>query len=138
MEYQALRTLRNSPYEVHQYEAADRLSGHTNTVAFKHNGHSTQVDTGFIVLNAATYSNFIPFLKGLNVKIIPSKMTSGVSRDHGAFEWTGTSLSALFTLRENLFRLSFWRMILFGSISLLWIFFQQKRKVLLDSRKNRV
>lgn len=54
----ALWALQNSPYEVHQYEAADRLSGHTNTVASKHNGHSTQVDTGFIVLNAATYCQY--------------------------------------------------------------------------------
>ena len=38
-------------------------------------------------------------------------MTFGVSRDHGAFEWAGTFLNALFALRENLFRPSFWRMI---------------------------
>lgn len=111
----ALWALRNSPHEVHQYEAADRLSGHTNTVASRHNGHSTQVDTGFIVLDAAMYSNFIAFLKELNVKIMPSKMTFGVSRDRGAFEWTGTSLSALFALCGNLFRPSFWSMI-FGIV----------------------
>ncbi|OCL10526.1 FAD/NAD(P)-binding domain-containing protein [Glonium stellatum] len=107
----ALWALRNSPHEVCLYEAADRLGGHTNTVTFKHNGHSTQVDTGFIVLNTATYPNFIAFLKELNVKTIPSEMTFGVSRDHGAFEWAGTSLSALFAQCENLFRPSFWRMI---------------------------
>ena len=38
-------------------------------------------------------------------------MTFGVSRDHGAFEWAGTSLSALFAQRENLFRPNFRRMI---------------------------
>lgn len=68
-----LWALRNSPHEVHHYEAADRLGGHTNIVTFKHNGHSTQVDMGFIVLNTATYSNFIAFSKELNVKLYPLK-----------------------------------------------------------------
>ncbi|KAF2497959.1 amine oxidase-like protein [Lophium mytilinum] len=107
----ALWTLRNSPHEVHLYEAADRLGGHTNTATFKHNGNSTPVDTGFIVLNTATYPNFIAFLNALNVKTIPSEMTFGVSRDNGAFEWSGTSLSSVFAQRENVFRPSFWRMI---------------------------
>ncbi|KAF2803464.1 amine oxidase-like protein [Mytilinidion resinicola] len=107
----ALWTLRNSPHEVHLYEAADRLGGHTNTATFKYNGDSTPVDTGFIVLNVATYPNFIAFLNALNVKTIPSEMTFGVSRDHGAFEWSGTSLSSIFAQRENVFRPSFWRMI---------------------------
>lgn len=38
-------------------------------------------------------------------------MTFGVSRDHGAFEWAGTSLSAVFAQRANLLRPSMWRMI---------------------------
>ncbi|GME49121.1 Amine oxidase [Neofusicoccum parvum] len=38
-------------------------------------------------------------------------MTFGVSRDEGAFEWAGTSLSAVFAQRQNLFRPSHWRMI---------------------------
>ena len=54
----ALWALRNSPHEVHQYEAADRLGGHANTITFKHNEHSTQVDAGFIVLTAATYYQY--------------------------------------------------------------------------------
>ena len=51
----ALWALKNTDHEVHLYEAADRLGGHTNTVSFKHNGNETKVDTGFIVLNTATY-----------------------------------------------------------------------------------
>lgn len=38
-------------------------------------------------------------------------MTFGISRDHGAFEWSGTSLSALFAQPANALRPSFWRMI---------------------------
>jgi predicted NAD/FAD-binding protein len=51
----ALWTLRNAGHDVHLFEAADRLGGHTNTVNWKHNGLETPVDTGFIVLNTATY-----------------------------------------------------------------------------------
>lgn len=52
----ALWALKSTDHEVHLYESAPRLGGHTNTVAFEgRNGHSTNVDTGFIVLNTATY-----------------------------------------------------------------------------------
>ena len=51
----ALWALRRTGHEVHLYEAADRLGGHTNTVAFAHGDNTTPVDTGFIVMNSATY-----------------------------------------------------------------------------------
>ena len=51
----ALWALKSTDHEVHLYEAADRLGGHTNTVVFKKDGIETNVDTGFIVLNTATY-----------------------------------------------------------------------------------
>jgi predicted NAD/FAD-binding protein len=56
-------------------------------------------------------ANFIAFLKALNVKTIASEMTFGISRDAGAFEWSGTSLSALFAQPTNALRPTFWRMI---------------------------
>jgi len=51
----ALWALKSTDHEVHLYEAVDRLGGHTNTVMFEYEGHKTNVDTGFIVLNTATY-----------------------------------------------------------------------------------
>lgn len=51
----ALYTLKNSGHEVHLYEAQDRLGGHTNTVMWKHKKRKAAVDTGFIVMNTATY-----------------------------------------------------------------------------------
>ena len=59
----------------------------------------------------ANTANFIAFLKELKVKTIASEMTFGVSRDMGAFEWSGTSLSALFAQPINALRPTFWRMI---------------------------
>ena len=51
----ALWALNRTPHDVYLYEAADRLGGHTNTVEYKHGKYRTKVDTGFIVLNSATY-----------------------------------------------------------------------------------
>ena len=51
----ALWALKSTTHEVHLYEAANRLGGHTNTATFKHGNEETKVDTGFIVMNSATY-----------------------------------------------------------------------------------
>lgn len=51
----ALWALKSTNHEVHLYEAADRLGGHTNTVIWKHGQEEVNVDTGFIVMNTATY-----------------------------------------------------------------------------------
>lgn len=51
----ALWALNRSPHDVYMYEADDRLGGHTNTVEFTNGKYKTMVDTGFIVMNSATY-----------------------------------------------------------------------------------
>ncbi|KAL8765863.1 MAG: hypothetical protein Q9194_006435 [Teloschistes cf. exilis] len=107
----ALWALKNTDHEVHLYEADERLGGHTNTVDFRYGNRSTRVDTGFIVMNTATYPNFIAFLNHIGIKPVGTDMTFGVSRDGGVFEWAGTSLSAIFAQRKNLFSLRMWRMI---------------------------
>lgn len=107
----ALWALNRTHHDVYLYEAADRLGGHTNTVEWKRGKYETLVDTGFIVLNAATYPNFINFLSKINVRVVPTLMTFGVSRDHGKFEWAGTGLDAIFCQRKNIFSLKMWRLI---------------------------
>lgn len=107
----ALWALKSTNHEVHLYEADERLGGHTNTVDFRHGNKTTRVDTGFIVMNTATYPNFIAFLKHIGIKPVDTDMTFGVSRDDGLFEWAGTSLSAIFAQRSNLFKPRMWRMI---------------------------
>lgn len=57
----ALWALKHSEHEVHLYEAANRLGGHTNTVPFLHGTRSVKVDTGFIVANTATYRLYFAF-----------------------------------------------------------------------------
>lgn len=52
----ALYALKSTEHEVHLYEAQNRLGGHTNTVPFKYGAdEEVMVDTGFIVMNTATY-----------------------------------------------------------------------------------
>ncbi|KAL1305135.1 hypothetical protein AAFC00_002060 [Neodothiora populina] len=102
--------LQSTDHEIHVFERSDRLGGHTNTQVWKHGAHSTAVDTGFIVMNSATYPNLIRFLNEVNVKIVPTLMTFGVSRDSGLFEWSGTA-EGIFAQKENIWRPSFWHMI---------------------------
>lgn len=55
----ALWALNRTPHDVYVYEAADRLGGHTNTVPWTRGKYRTVVDTGFIVMNSATYREFL-------------------------------------------------------------------------------
>ncbi|KAK2070899.1 hypothetical protein P8C59_005361 [Phyllachora maydis] len=99
------------PHDVYLYEAAGRLGGHVNTVEWTKDNKKTMVDTGFIVMNAATYPNLIKFLDKVQVKTVATDMTFSVSRDDGVFEWAGSSLSSLFCQGSNLFSPRMWRMI---------------------------
>lgn len=51
----ALWALKGTCHDVYLYEADGRLGGHSNTVQWKAGKSSVGVDTGFIVLNTATY-----------------------------------------------------------------------------------
>ncbi|KAH0543935.1 hypothetical protein FGG08_001836 [Glutinoglossum americanum] len=121
----ALWALKSTDHEVHLYEAEDRLGGHTNTVVFQNEGQKINVDTGFIVCNAAAYlpyantffenpqpANFLAFLRHLKIPTVATSMTFSISRDNGSFEWAWTSLNSLFAQRRNILRPSFWRMLL--------------------------
>ena len=56
-------------------------------------------------------ANFIAFLKEVKIPTSPTDMTFGVSRDQGLFEWSGTSLSAVFAQKSNFLDPRMWRMI---------------------------
>ncbi|EXJ64742.1 hypothetical protein A1O7_01080 [Cladophialophora yegresii CBS 114405] len=109
----ALWALRNgTDHEVHLFEAASRLGGHTNTVTYEAmDGQEVVVDTGFTIMNTATYPNFIRFLKVLGIPTRRTEMTFAVSRDQGTFEWAGTSLSSIFAQKRNIFNPGMWRLL---------------------------
>jgi predicted NAD/FAD-binding protein len=53
----ALYSLRETQHEVHLFEKDHRLGGHTNTLGWQcpKSDNIVEVDTGFIVINTATY-----------------------------------------------------------------------------------
>ena len=67
-----------------------------------------------IVLNPCTYPNFLRFLcmeSGTRSCIQATNMTFSVSRDHGAFEWGGSSLGAVFCQPRHLLDPGHWRLL---------------------------
>lgn len=101
--------LLSRQHEVTLFEAEDRLGGHSHTVSFQEDGHSIDVDTGFIVYNEANYPNLVALFDHLGVPTEPSDMSFAVSADGGDFEYAG-SLPGLVAQRRNLLRPRFWRM----------------------------
>lgn len=51
----ALWALKATTHDVYLFEADSRIGGHANTVQWQAGKYSVAVDTGFIVLNTATY-----------------------------------------------------------------------------------
>ncbi|KAI6781758.1 uncharacterized protein J7T54_004924 [Emericellopsis cladophorae] len=107
----ALWALNRTYHDVYLYEAADRLGGHTNTVSLKKGKFATQVDTGFVALNAATYPNFMSFLQKFDIPLEPTEMDFSISRDGGLFEWASSKWSAMFSQRRNILSPRMWRLL---------------------------
>jgi predicted NAD/FAD-binding protein len=102
----------NKEHDITVYEANDYLGGQTHTHNIELEGKSYSVDTGFIVFNYKTYPNFTGLLEELGVKEQLSKMSFGVKCEKTGLEYMGSTINSLFAQRRNIFRPSFWRMIL--------------------------
>ena len=102
----------NKHHKITVYEANDYIGGHTHTHDINHQGKHFSVDTGFIVFNHKTYPNFIALLKELGVEEQLSTMSFGVKCEKTGLEYMGSTINSLFAQRRNIFRPSFWRMIL--------------------------
>lgn len=72
----ALWALNRTPHDVYLYEAAGRLGGHTNTCEFRNGKAKTLVDTGFIVLNTATYR------RNILLRLVQYKLLKQSSKFH--------------------------------------------------------
>jgi predicted NAD/FAD-binding protein len=104
--------LLHSQHEVVLFEAADYLGGHANTVQAEIGGRLVSADTGFMVFNDRTYPNFCRMLDLLGVSSQKSDMSFSVSCKRTALEYQGSSINGLFAQRSNLFKPSFYRMLL--------------------------
>lgn len=103
--------LLSEDHEVVVFEANDYIGGHTNTADVTLNGRQYPVDTGFIVFNAKTYTNFIKLMKRLGVGWQDSVMSFSVQCEKTGLEFSPSTLNSLFIQRRNLFRPSFYRML---------------------------
>ncbi|MFT5222583.1 MAG: putative NAD/FAD-binding protein [Glaciecola sp.] len=76
--------------EVHLFEAAERLGGHTHTHTLDDNGESVNVDTGFIVYNEPTYPNLTRLFGELGTATQASDMSFGLQDLASGFAYAGS------------------------------------------------
>ncbi|RLQ22432.1 FAD-dependent oxidoreductase [Seongchinamella sediminis] len=89
-------------HEVHVFERAERIGGHTATVDVAMGGRRFAIDTGFIVFNDWTYPNFIALMDELGVSSKATEMSFSLADRESGLEYAGSSLNTLFAQRANL------------------------------------
>ncbi|PJE80048.1 hypothetical protein CI610_00987 [invertebrate metagenome] len=104
--------LLSKTHAVTLYEKEPYFGGHSNTVYVPHKTENIPVDTGFIVFNQKTYPNLVALFNYLQVPVEKTTMSFSVSINNGETEYGGSGINALFAQRSNLFRYSFWKMLL--------------------------
>ena len=105
--------LLQQKHQVTLLEHNDYLGGHTNTIEIKDGPDAgLAVDTGFIVLNDATYPLFQKFLSRLGVETRDTEMSFGFQCLQTGLVYAGNTLNGLFAQRQNLVSPSFFRFLL--------------------------
>jgi predicted NAD/FAD-binding protein len=93
-------------FDVHLFEADDRLGGHAHThdVALT-NGQVAGLDSAFLVHNDRTYPNLLRLFAELGVATQDSEMSMSVRCDGCGLEYAGSKgLGGLFAQRSNVIR----------------------------------
>lgn len=109
--------LLHKHHDIHVFEAADVIGGHTATVDVDYGGLQHKIDTGFIVFNDWTYPNFIRLMNEIGVKSRLSDMSFGVNCDVTGLQYAGVEgrfslFNGLFAQRTKLFSPKHVRMLL--------------------------
>jgi len=100
-------------HEITLFEQNDYLGGHTHTIDIKDGPDAgLAVDTGFIVLNEATYPLLQKFLSRLGVATRVSEMSFGFQCLQSGLVYAGTDLNGLFAQRRNLVNPKFFSFLL--------------------------
>ncbi|EAL73249.1 hypothetical protein DDB_G0267592 [Dictyostelium discoideum AX4] len=121
------------------FEKGNYLGGHTNTVQVKFQEETVKIDTGFLVYTPQKYPNLMTLFKRLGIKNGESDMSFGYSLNarqgiektvemevvaneittnpikapiRREIEWCSDNLSTIFAQWQNLFRPSFWRLLI--------------------------
>ncbi len=98
-------------HDVTLFEANDYIGGHTATVDVSVDGKEYAIDTGFIVYNDRTYSNFIKMMNEIGVEGLPTQMSFSVRNDGNGLEYNGHTVSTLFAQKRNWANPKFYRFI---------------------------
>ena len=101
--------LRNHA-DVHLFESAGRIGGHSNTVDAHFGDVSVPVDTGFIVYNPLNYPNLTSLFAILSVPHLRTDMSFSVSLCQGELEYEG-SIQGLLAQPANLLKKRYWSML---------------------------
>ena len=96
--------------DVHLFEKAERLGGHSHTVDAIFGDVAVPVDTGFIVYNPLNYPNLIALFDHLSVPNIETDMSFSVSLGGGQMEYEG-SVRGLLAQPETLLKGRYWSML---------------------------
>lgn len=97
-------------HDVTLIETEPRLGGHARTILAGKRGDQP-VDTGFIVFNHANYPELARLFDRLDVPVVKSDMSFGVSCLDGRFEYALSDLGAVFAQRRRAFDPRFLRML---------------------------
>ena len=96
--------------DVHLFESAGRIGGHSNTVDAHFGDVCVPVDTGFIVYNPMNYPNLMSLFAILSVPHLRTDMSFSVSLGQGELEYEG-SIQGLLAQPANLLKKRYWSMI---------------------------
>lgn len=93
------------------YEKNDYIGGHSRTIEVQTADGAIPVDTGFIVFNYRNYPLLTRLFAHLDVPVVKSDMSFGVSIGGGWMEYGTQQLRYVFAQKRNLLRPAFWRML---------------------------
>ena len=100
-------------YDVHLFEADERLGGHAHTHdVLTSDAGAVPVDSGFIVHNTRTYPHLLRLFAELGVETQPADMSMSVRCEGCSLEYAGArGASGLFAQRQSAYNPAFLRML---------------------------
>lgn len=98
-------------YDIHLFDNANYVGGHTNTVHVDENGRTVPIDTGFIVYNEVNYPYLTRLFRELSVPVKNSNMSFSVQYIPTGLEFCGSGISGLFCQKKNFFSPRFYRLL---------------------------
>jgi len=99
-------------YDITVFEKEDYLGGHTDTHTLTIDGQLVNVDSGFIVFCRQFYPHFSAMLDTLGIETQTTDMSFSAYNRQSDVVYNATSLNTLFCQRRNLFKPSFYHMLI--------------------------